>query len=192
MVITDTPGQAFDKVALDIVGPIRCTQKGDLYLLTMQDLLTKYSIAIPLPDTKAETDGFIHNFICRFGCPKSILTDQGTNFTSLLMKSIAKKFRIQHFRTSAFHLQPNGSLERFHLVLLEYPKCFINKHENWDDLIEQANFLYNTSVHESTKYTPHELMFGRTAHVSSQFSYDEDPETYNRYFTNLFNDIREL
>jgi len=194
MVITDTPGQAFDKVALDIVGPIRRTQKGNLYLLTMQDLLTKYSIAIPLPDIKAETtaDGFIRNFICRFGCPKSILTDQGTNFTSLLMKSIAKKFRIQHFRTSAFHPQSNGSLERSHLVLLEYLKCFINKHENWDDLIEQANFSYNTSVHESTKYTPHELVFGRTARVPSQFSYDEDPETYDRYFTNLFDDIREL
>jgi len=189
MIITDIPGQAFDKVALDIVGPVRRTQKGNLYLhyaaFTHQVQYRNFSIW----HQEITVDSFIRNFICQFGCPKSILMDQGTNFTSLLMKSIAKKFRIQHFCTTAFHPQFNGSFERSHLVLLEYLKCFINKHENWDDLIEQVNFSYNTWVHKSTKYTSYELVFGRTAHVPSQFSCDEDPETYDHYFTNLFNDI---
>ena len=50
MIITDTPGTAFDKVSLDIMGPLPITVRGNQYILTMQDLLTKYSVAVPLND----------------------------------------------------------------------------------------------------------------------------------------------
>ena len=194
MILTDTPGRAFDKVALDIVGPFKTTPRGNTYILTMQDLLTKYSLYAPLTDARAETtaNAFINCFICRFGCPKGILTDQGTNFVSQLMRSIMKKFRIQHFRTTAYHPQSNGSLERSHIVLVEYIKCFISKEENWDDLIERASFSYNTSVHEGTRYTPHELVFGHLARIPSNYNREEDPETYDTYYVNLFQEIRDL
>lgn len=48
MILTDTPGAAFDKVAMDVVGPLHRTDKGNTHILTIQDLLTKYSVAIPL------------------------------------------------------------------------------------------------------------------------------------------------
>ena len=48
MVLTNTPGQAFYKVSLDIVGPLPTTLSGNVYILTIQDLLTKYSLAISL------------------------------------------------------------------------------------------------------------------------------------------------
>ncbi|EFN85283.1 hypothetical protein EAI_08007, partial [Harpegnathos saltator] len=69
------------------------------------DLLIKYSVAVPMRDTSAtvSTETFTDNFICRFGCPKSILIKQGTNFLGHLMKAIAKRFKIQHYRTSAYH-----------------------------------------------------------------------------------------
>jgi len=87
MVLTDTPGFAFDKVAMDVMGPLPRTRRGNRYILTIQDLLTKYSIAVPMEDTSAVTtaEAFVNNFICRFGCPKAILTDQGTNFLSYLI-----------------------------------------------------------------------------------------------------------
>ncbi|KMQ88537.1 enzymatic polyprotein endonuclease reverse [Lasius niger] len=194
MILTDTPGRAFDKVALDILGPFTTTPQGNTYVLTMQDLLTKYSIYAPIPDAKAEitANAFIKYFICRFGCPRSILTDQGRNFISHLMRTVMKKFRIRHFRTTAYHPQSNGSLERSHIVLVEYLKCFINKEEYWDELIERASFSYNTAVHEGTGYSPHELIFGYTARIPSSYNCDDDPETYNAYLTNLFEKTRDL
>jgi hypothetical protein len=79
MVLTDTPGRAFDKISMDIVGPLSKTQRLDEYILTIQDLLTKYSLGIPIKGiSSAEiTDVFIKQFICRFGSPRAILTDQG-------------------------------------------------------------------------------------------------------------------
>ncbi|KYN23186.1 hypothetical protein ALC57_04400, partial [Trachymyrmex cornetzi] len=74
----------------------------------------------PLSDTRTETTAaaFIYYFICRFGCPRSILIDQGRNFMSLFMEAIAKRFLIRLFRTSAHHPQSNGLLERSHAVLM--------------------------------------------------------------------------
>lgn len=48
MVLTDTPDATFDKVSMDIMGPLPATRSGNLYILTIQDLLSKYSLAIPL------------------------------------------------------------------------------------------------------------------------------------------------
>jgi len=77
MIIIDTPGSAFDKVSLDIMGPLPITLRGNMYILTMQDLLTKYSIAVPLQEANSLTivNAFVKNFICIYGAPKVILTD---------------------------------------------------------------------------------------------------------------------
>ncbi|CAK9813916.1 Retrovirus-related Pol polyprotein from transposon 412 [Anthophora plagiata] len=187
MTLTNTPGRAFDKIALDMVGPLPKTPSGHEYILTTQDLLTKYSLAVTLRTVSAvETaDALIDHFICKFGAPKVILTDQGSNFTNALMRAVARRFRIQQNRATAFHPQTNGSLERSHHVLTEYLKQYINKN-NWNEWLQCAMFSYNTSVHEGTLYTPHELVFGSKARVPSanQKSMLEE-ETYNSYLQSL-------
>lgn len=195
MIITDTPGTAFDKVSLDIMGPLPITVKGNQYILTMQDLLTKYSVAVPLNNATSISiaDAFAKNFICIYGAPKAILTDQGANFLSTLMRSLAKKFNIQHFKTTAYYPQSNGSLERSHHVLVEYLKTQIDKEDNWDDYINMAMFSYNTSVHEGTKFSPYELVFGKLARLPSNHPPLEAIEetTYYEYITNLVNKLHE-
>lgn len=130
--------------------------------------------------------------ICTFGAPRIILTDQGTNFTSSLLKNIARKFRIRQCKTTAYRPQANGSVERSHQVLCEYLKQFAEK-DNWDEYLKFAMFSSNTSVHEGTRYTPYELVFGRVAEMPSG-----DPaanagkdETYNQYLTTLFNKLKD-
>jgi len=84
VIITDTASSALDKISLDNMGPLSMMHRGNSYFLTMQDLLTKYSIAVPLHETTslAIADAFTKNFICIYGTPKAILTDQRTNFLS--------------------------------------------------------------------------------------------------------------
>ena len=55
MIITDTPIEAFDKVSIDTVRKLRMTPRGNCHLLTIQCNLTKYLIAIPLPNIKTVT-----------------------------------------------------------------------------------------------------------------------------------------
>ena len=93
MVITDTPGTVFDKIALDVVGPLSKTKNGFEYILTMQDQLSKFCLAVPLKDTLATTiaDVFVKKFICLFGAPWIVLADQGQNFLSKLMQRISRR-----------------------------------------------------------------------------------------------------
>ena len=55
MMITDTPGSSFDKIAMDIVGPLHKTERGNEYILTLQDQLTKFCMGIALSDQTSET-----------------------------------------------------------------------------------------------------------------------------------------
>ena len=107
MLITDTPTSAFEKISMDIVGPLPETKSGNLYILTIQDNFTKYSLAIPLPNHQASTiaDPFVKKYICIIGSLKGVLTDQGRDFLSNLLKSSVKHFRIKQFRTTAFYPQ---------------------------------------------------------------------------------------
>lgn len=91
MAITDTPGTVFDKLAMDIVGPVNKAKSGNEFVLHMQDSLSKFFMAVPLPNALATTiaDAFVNRFICVFGSPRIVLTDQIRNFLSMLMKRIA-------------------------------------------------------------------------------------------------------
>lgn len=188
LVLTDTPGESFDKIAMDVVGPLPSSPSGNVYILTIQDLLTKYSLAIPLKTVTAVdiADAFINKFICRFGSPKTVLTDQGSNFINSLMRTVAKKFKITQCKTTAFHPQSNGSIERSHHVLIEYLKHYI-ENNNWDEWLPLATFSYNTSVHEGTRHTPHELVFGKRARLPSSSPLESDTQdpTYIDYLFEL-------
>lgn len=196
MIITDTPGSAFDKVAMDIVGPLPKTEKGNEYILTLQDQLTKFCMGIPLPNQSSGTiaEAFVDKFVCILGAPKAILTDQGRNFISDLMKKIAKIFRIRKFRTTAFHPQSNGSLERSHHALSEYLKQYANEQKQWDRWVSLAMFNYNTSVHEATKHTPYELVFGKIARIPSNepLALDDKLGSYDEYLISLVTQLHNI
>lgn len=114
--ITDTPENPNDKIALDIIGPLTLTKNRNQYILSIQDNLTKYLMLIPLPDQKAETivNKFADQYIYTFSAPKTILTDQAPYFIGKLMECFERAFKIEHIKTTAFHPQSNESLERAH------------------------------------------------------------------------------
>ena len=133
-------------------------------------------------------------FICIFGSPKEVHSDQGRDFLSNLLKRLAKRFKIKQFRTTAFHSQSDVSLERSHHILAEYLKQFIAEYAEWDDWLELTMFSYNTSVHEGTKCTPYEMIFGKLAHEPSSepLSQNEKLQTYDDYSINFVTQLHEM
>jgi transposase InsO family protein len=178
-----------EKCSLDIVGPLTPTVEGNKYLLTFQDELSKYTIAIPIQQQDAETVVKIFvEVVLKFGIPKTILTDQRSNFLSELFTNICKLLKIKKIKTTAYHPQSNGALERTHRVLVEYLRCFILEDQtNWDKWISYATFVFNTTPHTANGFTPHELMFGRKPNIPSILQ-KEPPNvqyTYDNYIREL-------
>lgn len=163
MQITSTSTKPFDRISLDIVGPLPEAGPAKLrYILTIQDDLTKFSSAYPIRSTTAEeTSECLIHYISIFGIPKTILTDQGTNFTSDLFKKTCDFLKIKNLWSSPYHPQTQGALERSHSTLKEYLKSYINDEQtNWPRYIYTAMLAYNTTIHTTTHYSPYELMFG--------------------------------
>ena len=81
---------------MDIVGPLTQTCEGNNYLLTFQDELSKYNLAVPIPKQNASTVAkvFIEQIILKFGIPQTLLTDQGANFLSELFANTCKLLRV--------------------------------------------------------------------------------------------------
>lgn len=92
MVITTTAKTPFKKIFMDIVGPITTSYRNNSYILTIQDDLTKYSLAVPIPKHDANTIAkeFVEKFVYFHGAPKSIVSDQGTDFLSKVFSACCK------------------------------------------------------------------------------------------------------
>ncbi|CAB0036646.1 unnamed protein product, partial [Trichogramma brassicae] len=196
MVISDTPYEAMEKVAIDIVGPLPRTKKGNINILTIQCNLTKFCRAIALQDATAETvaDAFLKEFICIFSCPQIILSDQGTNFTSKVFVNLAKAFKIKTVTTTAYRPSSNGSLERSHHSLAEYLKTVAGKNKEWDDILEMAMFSYNTSVHEAHQFQPFQLVFGKLPTLPTAEAIEKSGKivTYTDYVRKLCKTLSEI
>lgn len=182
MVITTTASRPFERIALDIVGPLATSEKHNSYILTVQDDLTKFSAAFPLRthDANNVARALVEGFICQHGIPEIILTDCGTEFLSKLFKECCKLLKIEKINTTPYHPQTNGSLERSHRTLIEYLRHFVDSHhKKWDEYVAYAMFVYNTTVHTTTNYQPYELVYGYPASVPHTLSHT--PSTCYNY-----------
>ena len=189
MEITTTARQPFERCALDIVGPTDVTNKGNRYILTFQDDLTKFMAAIPIPTQDAETVAreFVQNIVLKYGIPEVILTDQGANFLSELFANVCRLLQITKVQTTAFHPESNGGLERGHRVIVEYLRHYIAEDQrDWDEWVAYATYVYNVTTHRSTGYSPFELLFGYRARIPSVLQAQPTPRyTYDNYVSEL-------
>ena len=155
-------GEPFQKVAFDLVGPLPRTSSGHKYLLTTMCLYTKYPDAIPLKkvDNTSVLDAMMQIF-SRYGMPSELLTDQGSVFTSKLTALMCKTFNITKIRTSPYHPQSDGALERWHACLKGMIKRSGVKLSEWDRQLKYLLFAYRDTPHVVTGFSPFSLMYGR-------------------------------
>ena len=135
----------------------------------MQDDLTRYLIVTPMANQEATTvaEKFVENVVCFTGAPNELVTDQGTNFMSQVMKDVCSLLKIKKINTSAYHPQGN-IVERANRELKLYLRQFVGKnYEIWDRFLPYFAMEYNTTTNSSTGFTPYELIFGRKARLPS-------------------------
>ena len=110
--------EPFQRIAMDLVGPLPRSRSGNKYILVICDYATRYPEAIPLRSIDAEhiAEELIKVF-SRVGVPREILTDQGSNFTSQLLAEVYRLLHIQPIKTSPYHPQTDGLVERFNQTL---------------------------------------------------------------------------
>jgi transposase InsO family protein len=168
MEITSTAEHPFERCALDIVGPLTETTSRNKYILTFEDDLGKFFVAVPVPQQDAEMVArtFVLNVVLRIGAPGQILTDQGSNFLSDLFKNTCKMLKIKKVQTTAFHPESNGGLERSHRVLAEYLRHYVREDQtDWDEWVP-----YAVCVQHNRAYYIYTLRTSVRVQIRSAFS----------------------
>lgn len=156
--------QPFEFIAVDMMGPLPTTRRGNKVILVIQCLFSKWCEIVALPDGKAKTvaDALMENWICRYGVPQTLLSDQGTNFQSSLVKELLKRLGVKQVRTSSYHPQTNGSVERLNRVIATIMTHYVSSHQtNWDIHLPTISFAIRTSLTEPLQDTPYYVIFGR-------------------------------
>ena len=155
-------------VSLDITGQNPRSVRGYQYILTLADHFSKRAEAIPIRNHTAPTVAknlFDHVF-SRMGMLRRILTDQGSEFESVLFKELCALMDITKVRTTPYRASTNGVVERFHRTLNCIMAKVINENQrNWCHMVPHASAAYRSTLHESTGFTPNMIALGREVHM---------------------------
>ena len=159
------PGVPLQQVAIDILGPLPETERGNRYVLVIADHFTKWTEAFAMSNMEAHTvaELFVYNFVCRFGAPDYLHTDQDRNFESNLFREICKLLGVLKNRTTPYHPQSDELVQWFNHTLLNMAAQ--DRECDWDLQLPLIMMAYRTSIQESTGATPFSFMFGREAHL---------------------------
>ena len=137
-------------------------------VLVMTDHFTRYALVVVTKDQMAKMVAkvFYECFIAVFRAPAKLLSDRGVNFTSALVEELCSAFGIQKCRTTAYHAQCNGQVERFPQTLFHMiGKLSRDKRAQWEQHLPELLQAYNSTRLAVTSYSPHYLMFGRHPHL---------------------------
>ncbi len=159
--------EAFERVSIDLIGPLKKTSRGHVYAVTMEDNFTKWVEAAPLHSMETEEicDAIITHLVSRFGCMYLIHSDRGTQFRSEIFNKMCEKLGINKSITTAYNPKSNGLVENFNKVLKSMMKTYIEDHKesagSWDVMLPYFLMAYRSSVHSSTGETPHFMVTSR-------------------------------
>jgi len=190
------PDARFNHIHMDIVGPLP-TSQGYNYLLTIINRFSRWPEAYPVKDTTAATiaQTFYTGWVCRYGTPKIITTDQGAQFESRLFTALLKFTGTERIRTTAYHPASNGLVERWHRCLKASLMCHGSK-VNWVDTLPTVLLGLRTCLRDNLDSSPAEFLFGTTLRVPGEFFNDDNftpnPQIFIENYREYMKDLKPV
>lgn len=168
------PRTRFQHIHLDIVGPLPVSN-GYSFILTLIDRYSRWPEAIPMKEVSAQAVAktFVVHHVARFGIPLTITTDRGTPFESKFFSTLVSLLGTHRIRTTAYHPQSNGMVERFHRQLKGVLKStnFVN---NWSEKLPLILLGFRTSLKADLGCSAAEMVYGQTLRIPGDFSINKE------------------
>ena len=104
----------------------------------------------------------VNQYIPLWGCPRTILSDNGLQFCSKLSQAVYQLFGVHKLATSSYHPNCNGGVERVNHTMAQMLAMVVNeRQDDWDLHLPHIEFAYNNSVSAATGLAPNEVHMGR-------------------------------
>jgi transposase InsO family protein len=163
----DTWNSPFKEISLDwITGLPPSFKNGQEYnsILTIVCRVTKYALFIPTRDDTTAADFaelFFEHVECRFGSPRSIVTDRDSRITSDFWREVCEIKIIKRRLSTAYHPQTDGQSEALNRIIEDYLRAYTSEDQTiWAKLLPLAQFAYNNSRNHTTRMSPNRLLHG--------------------------------
>lgn len=179
--IINTVSEFLELVGVDAIGPLPMTFRGYKYALVMIDYFTKWAEAAPVKNITAEvTVKFYKQVFSHIGTPRSILSDNGSNFAAEETEKYLKEEGINHIRATAYHPETNGLCERLNKTIKHVLSKLLNERpkSDWDLLLNDVLWHYNTSIQETTRLSPYYMVYKK----EPELAIDRKLPTYSPRF----------
>ena len=126
------------RIIINCVGLLPKTKSGNEYLLTIMSASTRFPEAIHLRNIKTKTIvKALVKFFTFVGLPKSVQSDQGSHFMPGVFQQVMHELGIKHYRSSAYHPERQGALERFHQTSKNMIRSYcVDTEKDWDEGIQ--------------------------------------------------------
>eukprot|EP00253_Pinus_taeda_P009628 PITA_09628 len=167
--------EPFKKWGMDFVGLINPPSKQKPYIIVYTDYLTKW---VKTKEIKEETEEKVVDFLrenifYKFGYPRELVIDQGSQFTSNLVEDLLTHHKIKHRTSTTYHPQANGQVEVTNRALEGIlTKVVSSNIKYWANPLVEATWAYNTTWKTTTGLTPYEVVYGKKALLSIEFEYN--------------------
>jgi len=161
----------FAQVSMDFIGPLDQTRSGNRYILLLVDHNTHLDVAVPLPDSSAERVGIIllKELFYKFGLPNILGFDKAWYWITEMLKNAYERLQIFKKTSSSYHPQNSGLVENTNSTLMRMLKKMHNRCEDWDILLDEVLFFYNTTPKKSFKgLSPFEWLYGFSPRFMNQ------------------------
>ncbi|XP_059306451.1 uncharacterized protein LOC132057877 [Lycium ferocissimum] len=156
---------------MDVIGPIEpsASNKHPFILVAIEYFTKWVEVASYSSVTKKVVTVFVrNNIICRFGIPKTIITDNEANLNSHLMRDMCAQFWITHRNSTAYHPQMNGDVEAANKNIKKILRKIIDNYKDWHEQLSYAFLGYRTTARTSTGATPYLLVYGTEAVIPAE------------------------
>lgn len=154
----------FERVGIDLFGPLPITPSGNRWVVVAIDHCTRYveTMALPRGTSEEIAKFFITHLLLRHGAPRVLVSDRGRSFLAQLLQDVLRACSVIHRPTSAYHPQTNGLTERFNHTLSDMLAFYVSAdHDNWDSVLPYVTYAYNTAVQSTTQFSPFRLLYNR-------------------------------
>ena len=137
-------------------------------VMVMQDHFSKYVVAYVVKDQMAHTatETLRNGYFGLFGAPAYLISDQGKAFMGHLISNLCELYGVQKLRTSPYHAQTNGQVERMNQTIIRMiGKLEQDKKACWSEHLPEMLAAYNGTRSAVTGYSPYFLLFGRKSRM---------------------------
>jgi hypothetical protein len=155
-----------DRIAIDTIGPLPVDALGNKYIITIIDCFSRIVELVPAQDTTAITAAnAILQWICRYGIPSQIVSDNGTQYSNELVTKLCQLFEIDQSLIQAYSHEENAIVERANKEVGRHLRAIVHDRkilDDWSPMLPLVQRIMNSQIHESIGVSPLQLMYGNS------------------------------